>query len=109
MRSRNIKKNFYLNNKEDTILKNKCQKAKISQSEFLRKVILDYEIKEKPDKEFYDTIKTLRGISINLNQIAKKANSLKLVDEPFYNKTVAELNKFILQVKEKYLIDSKKK
>lgn len=107
MRSRNIKKNFYLNNNEDVILRLKCRKAHLSQSEFIRKVIMGYEIKEKPDDEFYEAIKILRGISINLNQIAKKANSIQLIDEPFYKKTVTELNKFILQIKEKYLVDSK--
>lgn len=108
MRSRNIKKNFYLNTEEDIIFRNKCRKAKVSQSEFFRKVILDYELKEKPDEEFYEIIKILRGMSINLNQIARKANSINLIDEPFYKKVANELNKFILQIKERYLVDRKK-
>ena len=108
MRSRNIRKNFCLNIDEDIIFREKCKKAKLSQSEFFRKVVLGYELKEKPDERFYEIIKLLRGMSINLNQIAKKANSINLIDEPFYKKVVTELNKFILQIKERYLVDKKR-
>lgn len=109
MRKRTVKKNFWLNNDEDELLKEKCKKANISEAEFFRRVILGYEIKEKPNKEFYDAIKSLRGISINLNQIARKANSLNLIDVPAYKKVTTKLNEFMIEMKEKYLIDRKKR
>lgn len=109
MRKRTIKKNFWLNFEENKILKEKCAKANISEAEFFRQVILGYEIKEKPDEQFYEAIKSLRGISINLNQIARKANSLDLIDVPAYKKVVAKLNQFIIEIKEKYLVSELKK
>ena len=109
MRKRTIKKNFWLNFEENKILKEKCAKANISEAEFFRQVILGYEIKEKPDEQFYEAIKSLRGISINLNQIARKANSLDLIDVPAYKKVVTKLNQFILEIKEKFLLSEQKK
>lgn len=108
MRERTIKKNFWLNSEEDRILKEKCAKANISESEYFRKIILNYEIKEKPDQEFYNAMKDLRGIAVNVNQIARKANSLNFIDVPQYKKISKELNKFMLEIKEKFLIDRKK-
>lgn len=49
MRNRSIKKQVWLNSKENELLKNKCMKAGISESAFFRLVIENTEIKEKPD------------------------------------------------------------
>lgn len=108
MRERTIKKNFWLNKEEDRILKEKCTKANITESEYFRRIILNYEIKEKPDQEFYTAMKDLRGIAVNVNQIARKANSLNFIDTPQYANISKELNKFMLEIKEKFLIDRKK-
>lgn len=105
MRTRTIKKNYYLNEEENTLLKEKCNKANMCEAEFIRAFIKDYKIKEKPDKEFYEAIKTIRGISINLNQIARKANSLGLIDVPAYKKAVNKLNDFMIEIKERFLIN----
>lgn len=108
MRKRTVKKNFWLNNEEEEILKQKCKKANLKEAVFLRKLILGYEIKEKPDKEFYNAIKDLRGISINLNQIARKANTLNYIDAIEYKSIVEKVNNFILDTKEHFLVDKKK-
>ena len=57
---------------------------------------------------FYNAMKDLRGIAVNVNQIARKANSLNFIDVPQYKKISKELNKFMLEIKEKFLIDRKK-
>ena len=55
------------------------------------------------NEKFYEDMNQLRGISINLNQIARKANSLGLVDAPFYRKTYNKLNEFMQHIKKEYL------
>lgn len=107
MRKRTIKKNFYLNEEENNLLQEKSVKAQKSEATFLRDLIKGCTLKEKPDKEFYESIKILRGIGINLNQIARKANSLNYIDAPEYRKVAEKLNKFILEIKNKYLVDKK--
>lgn len=108
MRARTIKKNFWLNEDENKILRAKCQRANITEADFFRALIMDCQIKEKPDKDFYDAIKTIRGIAINLNQIARKANSLNLIDAPLYKKMADKVCDFMIDIKAKYLIDRKK-
>ena len=107
MRARNIKKNFWLNEEEDNLLKEKCQIANTSEAQFFRDVITGYKIKEQPKQEFYEVLKNLRGIAINMNQVARKANALNYVDVKSYKKAVEQVSNFILELKQKFLIKEK--
>ena len=51
MRKYSIKKQFYVNQKEDDLLKVKSKKAGLTESEFLRSCIKGYKIKEQPTHE----------------------------------------------------------
>ena len=53
MRNRTIKKQIWLNQTEDNLLKEKSKKANISEAEFLRNCINGFEVQEKPDENFY--------------------------------------------------------
>jgi len=64
----------------------------MNESDFVRGLILGYKLKVKPDEEFYASIKLLRSISNNLNQIAAKAHSLGFVDELSYRKEVEKMD-----------------
>ena len=86
MRNRNIKKQVWLNREEATQLKKKAKKVGLNESELLRNLIIGFEPREKPGEEFYDTMKEMRAIGNNLNQIARKAHSLNFIDEPLYKK-----------------------
>lgn len=103
MRARQIKKQFYLNEKENYILKNKCDRAGISESTFFRKCILNNNIKEKPDDRFYDCLENLRGIATNINQLAKKANTDGYVNEGQYIMLSEDVKKLILNLRERFL------
>lgn len=104
MRTRVYKKQFWFNEKEKNLLAKKSSEAGMNESEYVRKVVLGYEIKEKPDDRFYDAIKMMRTTSNNLNQIAKKAHTLGFIDELEYKREVEKLNNFISDIKIKYLI-----
>ena len=51
MRERTIKKQFWINQEEDNLLKAKAKKTGLNESEFLRSCIKGYKIKEQPTKE----------------------------------------------------------
>ena len=51
MRKRNIKKQIWLDIKEDELLKTKSKEAGLSESEFIRSLIKGYRIKAQPTKE----------------------------------------------------------
>ena len=104
MRNRQIKKQVWLNREEATYLKKKSKKAGINESELIRNLIIGYEPKEKPDDRFYDMMKELRAIGNNLNQIARRANSLNFVDVHTYKNEVKKLNDFIIEIRKKILL-----
>lgn len=104
MRNRQIKKQVWLNREEATYLKKKSKKAGINESELIRNLIIGYEPKEKPDDRFYDMMKELRAIGNNLNQIARRANSLNFIDSNIYKNEVKKLNNFIIEVRKKILL-----
>ena len=56
MRTRSIKKQVWLNSRENELLKKKCMKAGLSESSFFRLVINDTQIKEKPDENTYQYV-----------------------------------------------------
>jgi hypothetical protein len=103
LRKRDIKKQIWLNEIEKKKLKDNSKKVGLNESEYIRSLIMGYKPKELPDEKFYNYMNQLRSIGINLNQIARKANSLELIDAPFYRKTYNKLNEFMQLIKKNYL------
>jgi len=103
--SRTHKKQFWFNEKEVLALKEKSSKAGMNESDFIRKMLMEYKLKEKPDDRFYESMKLMRSMSNNLNQIAKKAHSLNYIDEVAYKKEADKWHSFINDIKDKYLIN----
>lgn len=108
MRNRSIKKQVWLNSKENELLKNKCMKAGISESAFFRLVIENTEIKEKPDENFYKILNDLRGVAVNINQLARVANSYQYVDDNKYYPLANKVNNMIDDLQKFYLTPTKK-
>ena len=75
MRKRTIKKQIWINQTENNLLKAKAKKSGLNESEFLRSCIKGYKIKEQPTKEIREFIKQITGIANNINQIAKAVNT----------------------------------
>lgn len=100
---RRFKKQVWYTQEEIIILNEKIKKSGLKQSDYFRKCTLDKEIKEKPDKDFYEALKLFRTISNNLNQIAIKAHKLGFVDELAYKKEVTKLDDFIDDIRAKYI------
>ena len=79
MRKRNIKKQIWIDVKEDNLLKQKSKTAGLSEAEFIRSMIKGYKIKEQPTHEIREFIKQITGIANNINQIARAVNSTKYI------------------------------
>lgn len=108
MRSRNIKKQIWINKEEDAILKEKATRVGLCEADLIRNLILDFEPKEKPDNRFYEVMKEMRAIGNNLNQIAHKANALNFIDYNLYKVEAEKWNNFILRIKKEFLLPNKK-
>ncbi|MBR0427675.1 MAG: plasmid mobilization relaxosome protein MobC [Clostridia bacterium] len=104
MRNRNIKINIYLNEFEKEIYDNKVKQSGLNHSEFFRKIILGYKLKEKPDERFYEFLVQLRGIAANINQMARIHNrAYGYVDEDKYARALDKVENFVDSLQDVYL------
>ncbi|MBO5143441.1 MAG: CopG family transcriptional regulator [Clostridia bacterium] len=109
MRNRNIKINIFLNEDEKKIFDEKAKKSGLSKSEFFRKIILDYQLKEQPDERFYEMLSQLRGMANNLNQMARTYNRYQgyMKDDKF-TPLLNQIQDFVLSMQDVYLTPQKK-
>ena len=101
MRERTIKKQFWINQNEDNLLKAKSQKCGLNESEFLRSCIKGYKIKEQPTKEIREFIKQISSIANNVNQIARAVNATKYIADEDLEYIKNTLPKFIIDFQKK--------
>ena len=100
---RNIIRQFRFNIQENEILKEKAQHCCLTDSAFVRMLILGFQPKPKPEQEFYNALRNLSSIGNSINQIAAKANSLGFVDIPKLNKELRNLEKLKDDLYSKYI------
>lgn len=103
MRKRDILKTFYVDDEENKRLKQNAKKAGLNESAYIRNLIMGYKPKEQPTENMYEIIKQLQLVGINLNQIARKANALDIVDAPFYRKVYAKWSELAEDIKKEFL------
>ena len=96
MRKRTIKKQIWINQTEDNLLKAKAKKSGLNESEFLRSCIKGYKIKEQPTKEIIEFTRQITGIANNINQIAKAVNIVGYVRDEDLEYIKNTIPKFIV-------------
>ena len=101
MRKRTIKKQIWINQNEDNLLKYKSKKSGLNESEFLRSCIKDYKVKEQPTKEIRDFLKQISGIANNVNQIALRVNVNGNIQTDDIKYLKENINQFILDFQKK--------
>ena len=79
MRKRNIKKQIWIDAKEDELLKKKSKEAGLNESEFIRSTIKGYKIKAQPTEE----IKSFQKDSFSASSIVFISSSPFLLHLPF--------------------------
>ena len=109
MRNRNIKINVFLNEEEKKIFDEKVIKSGLNKSEFFRKIILDYQLREQPDERFYEILSLLRNMANNLNQMARTYNRYQgYMREDKFTPLLNQIQDFVLSMQEVYLTPQKK-
>ena len=101
MRKRTIKKQIWINQNEDNLLKYKSKKSGLNESEFLRSCIKGYKVKEQPTKEIRDFLKQISGIANNVNQIALRINVNGNIQTDDIKYLKENINQFILDFQKK--------
>lgn len=99
MRNRNIKLNVFLNEREHDLLIEKTNKVKLTQSEFIRKLIKDYTYETESTID-HETINTIVKSSIkDLTEVNNYMHRLR------YEKIIIVLDKVINDLNK--LVDDK--
>ena len=102
MRKRFIEKKYYLDEKEEKILKEKCKKLNVSYSKFIRDLILGYVHDDSLSIEIHNLIYELNRIGNNINQIAYVANSKGIVVQYNLEEELKKINIVIDKLNDKY-------
>ena len=101
MRKKTIKKQIWINQNEDSLLKYKSKKSGLNESEFLRSCIKGYKVKEQPTKEIREFLKQISGIANNVNQIALRVNVNGNIQTDDIKYLKENINQFILDFQKK--------
>lgn len=103
MRKNDIQKKIWLSYEDRKKLKDNAKKVGLCENTYIRNLINGYKPKEQPTEEIFEMLKQLRGIAINLNQIARKANALDFIDVPYYQRTCKKLDDFVSKFEKKFM------
>lgn len=90
MNNRTIEIKVRLNQKEADVLNERVKKSRLSREAYLRHLINGLMPQDAPPPDYYAMMKELYRIGNNLNQIARKAQTLNMIDVPLYKKVVGE-------------------
>ena len=99
MRRRN-KIDLRLNDAELAQLNHDVEKSGWSREKYLRALIANRPIQERPSMDLVSVLKNLQQINNNMTQIALKANTLNFVDTAAYWENVDGLKKTIQELLE---------
>ena len=119
MRIRNNKVNVFLSDEEKFILKRNSLKFNLSQSEYIRNLIVGYEIKipqvieePKPKKEEYIIENVVKALEENIECLIKIKNRFHYLgyfnDEQFVQTKIENLKTHNSMLKKNTLIDNDK-
>ncbi len=103
MRTRTIKKNFWFSYAEDKQLKYLSSILNLSEANTIRKLLYETQVKQCPTKEFYEAIDKINKIGININQLARIANSTGKIYEEKLNQQFNELEKLRNVIYERFI------
>ncbi len=81
LKNRNIKISVRLSETEHMQLKTKAEKAGLKNEPFIRSLISNIKLQEKPSEEYKLLLRELSAIGNNINQIARVANSCGSVEK----------------------------
>ena len=86
MRKRDVHVQLWLNQKEAEALARNAERCRLTQSAYLRHLIMGYVPREPPPTDYYAMMRQLYSVANNLNQIARKAHVLNVIDTQCYDK-----------------------
>ena len=103
MENRTVDLHIRLTEKEASELKRKAKMCRITQSALVRILINGYEPRQAPGERFYEAMRQLSAVGNNLNQLARKANSLGFFDRAEYKRQAEALWRLENEIEKEFL------
>ena len=100
LRNRDVHIQLWLNQKEAEALARNAERCKLTQSAYLRHLIMGFAPREAPPPDYYAMMRQLYSVANNLNQIARKAYVLNIIDTQGYDKYARMAEESILKIME---------
>ena len=98
LRKRDVHVQLWLSWKEADTLAQSAEKCRLTQSAYLRHLIMGFVPREAPPPDYYAMMRQLYSVATNLNQIAKKAHVLNVIDAQGYDKYARMAEESILKI-----------
>ncbi len=107
MRKRDVHVQLWLNQKEAEVLSRNAQRCKLSQSAYLRHLIMGFVPCEAPPLDYHAMMRQIYHAGRSLNQIAAKAHVLNVIDAQRYDESVRMLEDTILKIEDAVIVPQK--
>ena len=104
MRKRDIHIQLWLNQKEAEALSRNAERCRLTQSAYLRHLIMGFAPREAPPPDYYAMMQQMYHVGRSLNQIATKAHVLNVIDAQRYDESIHMLEKTILKIEDAVII-----
>ena len=104
MRKRDVHVQLWLNQKEAEALTRNAERCRLTQSTYLRHLIMGYAPREAPPPDYYAMMQQMYHVGRSLNQIATKAHVLNVIDAQRYDESIHMLEKTILKIEDAVII-----
>ncbi len=100
MSTRNIEIKVRLNRKEAESLNRRVKKSRLSREAYLRQLIAGSVPRAAPPPDYYAMMRELYRVGNSLNQIARKAHVLNVVDVQRYDAAARQLETAVKRITE---------
>ena len=107
MRKRDVHIQLWLNQREAETLSHNAERCRLSQSAYLRHLIMGYVPREPPPADYYAMMRQIYHVGRSLNQIASKAHVLNVIDAQRYDESIHMLEKTILKIEDAVIVPQK--
>ena len=98
MRQRNNRVQIRMNDKEYDKFTKLVIKSGVTKETYIRHLINGVVPNNKQPPDYYKMMKSIYAVATNLNQIAKKAHLLNIIDVKRYDENTKAINNLILEI-----------
>ena len=107
MRKRDVHVQLWLNQKEAETLSLNADRCRLTQSAYLRHLIMGYVPREAPPPDYHAMMQQICHVGRSLNQIATKAHVLNVIDAQRYDESIRMLENTILKIEDAVIVPQK--